>query len=70
MKKRYVLALILGVLLIPMVFRTVFPNLYIRIWTNYPFFGILLVIALDIIWMWLLLFVLMLIARLIRRLRG
>ena len=69
MKKRFAFTLIIGVLLVPLLFRIALPAMYTRLFQMHPFFGLVLVIGLDVVWMWLLLFIIMLSSRLIRWVR-
>ncbi|UFH52507.1 hypothetical protein [Spirosoma sp. KNUC1025] len=69
MKKRVAVALILGLLVTPLIFRAAFPDLYVRIWNTYPTTGAIVIVALDVLGMWIILFILILFLRLIRRLR-
>nr|WP_231780443.1 hypothetical protein [Spirosoma sp. KNUC1025] len=69
MKKRITILLVMGVLLIPLLVRTLFPSLYSRIWENYPIYGFFLVLILDIVWIWVALFGAMVASRIIRRIR-
>ncbi|WP_420148978.1 hypothetical protein [Spirosoma sp.] len=70
MKKRVAFILILGMLLIPLWFRTIFPQVYNPHWHQYPLGNLALFIGLDIIWMWLTLICFLLVVRLVRWLCG
>ncbi|UFH57315.1 hypothetical protein [Spirosoma sp. KNUC1025] len=70
MKKQYSIALSVGLLLVPMLFRATFPKLYVGIWQGNRYVGALLVMVLDILWMWLVMFGIMLSTRLVRWLQN
>ncbi|UFH55501.1 hypothetical protein [Spirosoma sp. KNUC1025] len=70
MKKQAALVLVIGLLLAPALFRATFPALYGHIWRTYPFAGAVLVMLLDIVWLWLTLLVVIASLRLVRWLRA
>lgn len=66
MKKRFIYSLTLGMLIIPLAFRIAFPELYFRTLSLHPIGGFVLVILLDLSWMWGLLLIMVPSTRLIR----
>ncbi|UFH54682.1 hypothetical protein [Spirosoma sp. KNUC1025] len=67
MNKRFVFVPIVGMLALPSVFRSVFGALYETIHQYHPIGGFVLMVLLDILWMWVALVVVLLISRVIRR---
>ncbi|UFH56998.1 hypothetical protein [Spirosoma sp. KNUC1025] len=70
MKKSTSIILILALLLAPLAFRYSFPDVYQKILQTYPVMGLGLIVALDILWMWIILAILVLSARLVRWIRS
>ena len=71
--------LIIGFMLAPLVFRSLFPDLYqtilrsypiAKILHSYPIAGIFLLVVFDILWMWTALLLLLLSARFVRWIRS
>ncbi len=69
-KKRYTIMPALGLFVAPSVFRFFLPHLYSYIQQNYSFAGRILTVILDIVWLWVALLGVMLVAGFVRQIRS
>ncbi|WP_420147767.1 hypothetical protein [Spirosoma sp.] len=69
MKKRYAFLPVIALLLSPSLFRSSFTSLYDNLVSYHPIGGPVLTVALDIAWLWVVLFGIMLLTWLARKIR-